>query len=412
MPPRKRRFPLFSAYSLSVEYAIVDRTTLQVLPLAHVVLEALANMPVLEGERRDVELAPGVAGHSLVLRSTKVMRKLPKWGPKLAALAAQVQGVLNAHNAMLLPGGAHPFYLPLRDASAGNALTPAVRTVCDALFDTRKHGWSNDQALRLGLHFDKADEFAKAHAAVRLLLPLIPGLTAASPILEGRITDAMDARLEAYFNAFARVPELVGPMVPEAVFDTDAHDRAILSPIAQALAAHDPENVLDAHGMDARGATTQFDPGIVYLHVIDAQESPNADLAVVEFIIAVLKALVNGRWVSNYLQRAWAAEDLQAILLDTVKEGDHATIGNRDYLLMFGLMQQEGMPALKVWQHLFVELYPELSPAARTHIAHILEHGTLATRILARTGERPTADKLRDAYAALAQSHSTNGSYI
>ena len=412
MPPRKRRYPLFSAYSLSVEHAIVDRTTLQVLPLASVVLEALASVPVAEGERHDVELAPGVAAHTLVLRNTKVMRKTPKWAHKLAVLSAQAQRILDAHNATVLSGGAHPFYVPARDASVGNGLPPEVRTVCDALFDTRKHGWSNDQGLKLGLYFDKADEFAKAHAAVRLLLPLIPGLAAASPILEGKITDAMDARLDAHFTAFARVPELVGPMVPEAVFDTDAHDRAILSPIAQALVAHDSGNVLDAHTMDARGATTQFDPGIIHLHVIDAQECPNADLAVVEFIIAVLKALVNGRWVSNYLQRAWAADELRAILLDTIKEGDQAMIGNRDYLLMFGLMQQEAMPALKVWQHLFVELYPELSPAARTHIAHILEHGTLATRIMARAGKRPTAEKLREAYAALAQSHSANAAFL
>jgi hypothetical protein len=65
-------------------------------------------------------------------------------------------------------------------------------------------------------------------------------------------------------------------------------------------------------------------------------------------------------------------------------------------------MGHEGISAGKLWQHLFVELYGDLSDNARTHIAHILEHGCLARRILDRTGPTPDRAQLRAVYAELA----------
>ena len=94
--------------------------------------------------------------------------------------------------------------------------------------------------------------------------------------------------------------------------------------------------------------------------------------------------------------------DLLAILLNTIKEGDRSVISNRDYLVMFGLLKQERMPALKLLQCLFVDLYGDLSANARQHIGMVLEHGCLASRILARTGKRPSHERIRSAYADLA----------
>jgi hypothetical protein len=77
-------------------------------------------------------------------------------------------------------------------------------------------------------------------------------------------------------------------------------------------------------------------------------------------------------------------------------------IANRDYLLMFGLMKQDHMHVGKLWQHLFVELYGELSENCRQHVGHILEHGCLASRILKRTGRTPSHDDLVRVYRELA----------
>lgn len=69
---------------------------------------------------------------------------------------------------------------------------------------------------------------------------------------------------------------------------------------------------------------------------------------------------------------------------------------------MFGLLGQEKMTAQKIWQHLFVEVYDGLSEGCRQHIAHILEHGSLAKRIMAHTGKNPSRDKLVSVYTQLA----------
>ncbi|MBK8497934.1 MAG: hypothetical protein IPL52_03740 [Flavobacteriales bacterium] len=324
-----------------------------------------------------------------------------------------MQQVLDPHRAILLPGGAHPFYVPSRAGAHVASIPIEAHAIRASLFDKRGHAWSNDLALRLDVHFDKAAEFNKAHAALRLLMPLIPALAASSPIHEGRSTGYHSSRLDARKHASDRLPELMGgSLVPEAIFEPEEYDRAILGPIAQALGPHDPNGILDPQEMNARGVTVNFDRGTLTLHVIDAQECPSANMAIVELIIAVLKALVGGRWASTYLQRAWSAEDLDAILLDTIRHGDRAIISNRDYLLMFGLLQQDSMPALKLWQHLFVDLYSELGPAARTWLDHILEHGCLASRIMARIGARPSTEKLRTAYAALAECHALDQAFL
>jgi hypothetical protein len=66
----------------------------------------------------------------------------------------------------------------------------------------------------------------------------------------------------------------------------------------------------------------------------------------------------------------------------------------------------------KLWQHLFVDLYGEISPEARQPIAHILEHGCLASRILRHTGRTPSPDKLRTVYRELADCTRTGRLFV
>jgi hypothetical protein len=57
-------------------------------------------------------------------------------------------------------------------------------------------------------------------------------------------------------------------------------------------------------------------------------------------------------------------------------------------------MKQDQMSVQKIWQHLFVELYGELSDECRRVMAHILEHGCLAQRLLRRLGKAPSGTSL------------------
>jgi hypothetical protein len=112
--------------------------------------------------------------------------------------------------------------------------------------------------------------------------------------------------------------------------------------------------------------------------------------------------MTSGRWVSSYLQRAWSENDLLPIFLQVIK--DAGRVRDRQPRLPADVRVDEAGPhdVGKLWQHLFVELYGELSENCRQHVGHILEHGCLASRILKRTGRTPSHDDLVRVYRELA----------
>lgn len=403
MPTRSGKYKLFEATGIALEYMVVDKDTLKVLPIVDKLFADVTGKIASDVERGDVQWHNELACHVVELRTAKPTKKIASFRKKAHGEVKAINAALAKHGAMLLPTAAHPFMDPAAETTIWPHEHHEVYALYDRIFGCRTHGWGNVQGAHLSLPFANDDEFSKLHAAVRLMLPIIPALSASSPILDGEATGFLDSRMEACLHHQDEVPELMGPFIPEAVFSQEDYYRAIFSPIAQALAPYDRENVLDHHFANSRGAIARFDRDTIEIRVIDIQECPGADLAIAELIVAVLKALTTGRWVSTYLQRAWSEHDLLPLFLQVIKDAGNANIANRDYLLMFGLMKQEHMSAQKLWQHLFVELYGDLSEGCRQHIAHILEHGCLASRILKHTGKAPSPDKLKSVYGELAR---------
>ena len=135
--------------------------------------------------------------------------------------------------------------------------------------------------------------------------------------------------------------------------------------------------------------------------MVDIQECPGADIAIAELIVATLKALVSGRWVSNYLQRAWHHNDLLTIFKAVIKDAGATPITSKEFLLMFGL-DRPSATAGELWSHLFAEVGSDLSADSRKAITHILQQGCLAQRILKRTGTHPEAALITEVYKELA----------
>src|SRR3954462_5006799 len=73
-----------------------------------------------------------------------------------------------------------------------------IYSAYDQIFGCRSHGWANLQSMHVNLPFANDTEFARLHAAVRLVLPLLPALGASSPFAEGRAPGPLDLRLQAY----------------------------------------------------------------------------------------------------------------------------------------------------------------------------------------------------------------------
>jgi hypothetical protein len=401
MSVRTRPYRLLEAFHLRTDRQVVDRHTLEPMAL----VEALWKEGGAVGDewvRGTMAWAACRAGHQMQLRSVRPALRATILHKRMANELRAMDQLLARHDAMLLPGGAHPWMDPAHAAVSGLHGDAGMWASCQRLFGCRSHGWLNSAGSRLFITFQGDEEFTKLHAAVRLLLPIMPALSAASPFLDGRYTGFLDARMEAYLHTHEELPDLMGSLVPEAVFNQEDYYRTVYGPIATALADQEAGE-LDHELMNVRGAVPHFDQGLLEIRVLDAQECAAADLAIAEFIMVVLKALVGGRWVSTYLQRAWPETDLLAIFLQVIKDGGNTLIANRDYLLMLGMMNTAQLSAHKVWQHLFVELYGELSENAQQQVAHILEHGCLGSRILERTGREPDRDQLRKVYGELAE---------
>lgn len=382
MPERVRRLPLLSTFGFASEAACLD--TERLLPVSSV--QALTSIPLpptsrTRPERQDLGLAAGTDAGHITIRSMRMAKRPSNWVRKMDALYQALAKPLQQGSMTLLPG-ASPFTAwDVANGTAGEWL---------------------HRGLRLEIPYERPGDFGKLMAAVRVLLPLIPAYSASSPVAGGRTTGCHSGRLRACIDLYDRYPERVGHFIPEAVFEPSDYDREVLGPIATAMARSGGHGAMDAQNLDLRAATAGQDPDLVIIHAIDAQENAAADLAVIEFTIAVLRALVGGRWVSNYLQRAWSAEDLLSVMDSTIKHGMKAVISNKDYLFMFGMLKQEEADATRLLQHLFVELYGDLSENARKHMGLIIEHGDLASRLLHRIGPNPDEARIREVYMQLA----------
>ena len=397
----RKPYSLFEVTGIELEYMVVDRDTLRASPTVDLLFKDVTGEITSDVERGDVEWSNELVAHVVELKTARPTTSIPSYKEKFASEVRTIDTLLAKRGLMLLPTAAHPLFDPFTETVIWPHDNNAIYALYNRIFDCRGHGWSNLQSVHLNLPFANDEEFAKLHTAIRLLLPIIPTLSASSPILDGKVTGHLDSRMEAYLYHQERLPQLMGSLIPEAVLTEEEYYREVFGPIGKALAPFDPDGIMDHQFANSRGAIARFDRNAIEIRVVDIQECPSADLAIAELIVAALKALVNGRWVSNYLQRAWHQNDLLAIFKMVIKDAGATSITNKEYLQMFGL-DRAIATAEELWSHIFTEVGSDLSADARTAITHILQHGCLAQRILKRTGTHPEAALITGVYKELA----------
>jgi glutamate---cysteine ligase / carboxylate-amine ligase len=326
-----------------------------------------------------------------------------------AACLTRVLPVLEGLGVMPLPGGMHPTMDPEREMVLWPHGNSEVYRAFDRVFDCRGHGWANLQACHLNLPFSTCDkpedEFGVLHAAVRALLPIMPALSASSPFVEGVATGVMDNRLEVYRTNSRRVPEAAGLVIPERAYTRGDYERVVLGEVYRGYAPHDPEGVLRDEWANARGAIARFSRNTIEVRVLDVQECPRADIAVVSAITEVLRALAERRLGNLAVLRAWGVEALHAVLLGVIRGGDGAVIENAGYLRDLGYVGPVPAPAGRVWEELVGLALGGREPAWRADLAVILGRGCLAGRIMRAT---PTPGDIPRTYRRLAECLSRN----
>jgi gamma-glutamyl:cysteine ligase YbdK (ATP-grasp superfamily) len=270
----------------------------------------------------------------------------------------------------------------------------------DRVFGCSQHGQANLQSMHVNLPFANDAEFARLHAAVRLVLPILPALAASSPIVEGAPAGQLDARMAAYCGAVRRVPSVIGAVIPDTVGSRADYEAQVLAPMYRDIAALDPEGVLRHEWLNARGAIPRFDRNALEIRVIDVQECPQADLAVAAAATAVIRALYDDKWSSLAMQQAISTDRLARILHDCIRDADQAVIDDAGFLRLLGLSDRQ-YRAGELWRHLIVRTGLNRSTFWVEPLRVMLEHGPLARRILRALGDDHSSAHLQRVYRAL-----------
>ncbi len=394
---------LFEALGIELEYMIVDRRSLAVMPIADKVLAAAAGEIVSEVEMGPLSWSNELVLHVIELKTNGPARSLNGLASVFQDHVRQIDAIVQPLGGRLMPAACHPWMDPAAETVLWPHEYSPVYEAYDRIFGCRGHGWSNLQSMHINLPFSGDAEFARLHAAIRLLLPIMPALTASSPILDGRFTGFMDARMEVYRHNSARIPAVAGWIVPEQVCSRAEYEQRIFAPMYAAIAPFDPDGTLQHEFLNSRGAIARFERGAIEIRVLDLQENPAADLAAAALIAAALRILC-ARERPCASETALETRALADLLVDVIREADAAVIDNPAYLRALGLKASR-MQAREIWQHLAAAAIAaaELDPALSRPLTVMLEKGCLARRILSALKGDLRLQNMHAVYEALCE---------
>lgn len=370
---------IFQAYGIEIEYMIVDKETLKVRPIADRVLERASGNLSGDHENGRITWSNELVLHVIELKTSGPDSNLSSLSDDFQKNVLEINQLLESENAMLLPTGMHPTMTP-----AEKKLWPhdnnEIYEAYDRIFDCRGHGWSNLQSTHINLPFANDAEFRRLHTAVRFLLPVLPALTASSPFVEGKKTGFVDSRLHHYQQNQKKLPSIAGLVIPEPVESKAEYGSTILQKTYADIAPYDPDEMLRDDWLNSRGAIARFGRQTIEIRILDTQENPAADIAIAELIVAILKSLA-AEEIPYSEQFRHSTESLKGLFDATIRDGESARLEYTEYLKSWQLGATP-ISANEFWRKLIPRFETALTPESRHAIHHILESGTLATRIV------------------------------
>ncbi|MDB5824610.1 MAG: glutamate--cysteine ligase [Herminiimonas sp.] len=393
----------FAGIGIELEYMIVDASALNVLPMADRLLHAAST-----GNSNDVERGAMGWSNELVMHVIEVKNRYPSadLDALLCAFQSEVRYInrmLALYGARLMPGAMHPWMRPERETRLWPHDHAELYQAYARIFDCGTHGWANLQSMHVNLPFADDEQFARLHAAVRLLLPVLPALAASSPIADGSNSGLADFRMESYRTNAGSFDTIAGSVIPESVATRAEYERTILQPMYREIAPHDPQGLLQFEWLNSRGAIARFDRNAIEVRVIDVQECPRADLAIAAALGACAKNLFETGEDDQKLfesQRAIPTAQLAEVLGRCIKDAELAVIDNADYLGLLGIPLQR-CSAGEVWEHLTQRIWRRIPPALTGPLGTILQKGPLARRILHALHGDFSHERLAEVYGAL-----------
>lgn len=387
---------LFAAYGVELEYMIVDSRSLRVSPIADQLLQSVAGEIASDVELGDISWSNELALHVIELKTTEPARELEPLAAQFQEHVGRINALLAPLDARLMPSAMHPSMNPEREMQLWPHDYNTVYEAFNRVFDCRGHGWANLQSVHLNLPFADDDQFGRLHAAIRLLLPLLPALAASSPLIDGRRSGLLDTRLDVYRGNAAKIPSISGQVIPEPVFTRNDYEHEILQRMYRDIAPFDAEGTLQHEWLNARGAIARWDRHAIEIRVLDIQECPAADLAILQLIRDVLQFLVQEARSDYAQQRSVPQAELVELLGRTIREADEAVVDQPGVLAALGLVGNKELTAREVWRRLLNEISHGTGGGVglTPEIELILSEGVLARRMAQRVSAEPTADEL------------------
>ena len=379
----KRPLHLFEGYGVEMEYMIVNKESLDVHPISDSLLQRAAGKIINEVSRHGMAWSNELVLHVIEIKTDGPATSLRGLGDIFQQEVQVMDHMLDSFGARLMPGAIHPWMNPDTESKLWPHEYNPIYEAYNRIFDCSGHGWSNLQSTHLNLPFHGDEEFAKLHAAVRIILPLLPALAASSPIADARRQEFLDFRMEKYRTNSIRIPSITGLIVPEPVFSKKEYEEQIFEVMYRDIAPFDPEKILQEEWLNSRGAMSRWDRSAIEIRVIDIQEHPKADIAILEWTAALAQVLVAEEWCSTEMQQSWTEQNLYSILMDTVKEGERAEVKNPQFLSLFDV-SSTNISAGELCEHITDKLYStgKISDESKQMLDIIFRHGTLARRIL------------------------------
>ena len=392
---------LFQGYGIEVEYIIVRKDTLDVLPVSDEVIRAAAGEYAVEVEFNGMGWSNEFVKHVLEIRNSRPSAPISKMPQMYQEQIARINGILGPMGGMLMPTSMHPWMDPEREAVFWNRENRIIYSTYDRIFGCRTHGWANIQSTQINLPFSGDDEFGRLHAAIRMVLPIIPAIAASSPVYGGKASGNLDSRLTFYRRTQSRVPSIAGDIIPENVFSIREYQSEILERMYRDIAPLDPEGILQFEWLNSRGAIPRHDRSAIEIRTPDIQECPEADMAVISAIVAAVRGFVEERWVSFEEQKTWETRRLLAILDKTILSAENTVIDDSQYVAMFGLRERQ-VKAGDLWGAVIQrDLSSGSDGAAMKPLDVILKEGTLSTRILKALDGDMSRRRLGEVYGSL-----------
>lgn len=399
-------YRLFSVLGIEIEYMLVDQYSLNVQPKSDLLLQSLAGELVNEVALGDIALSNELVMHVLELKNNGPKSPQEPIVEHFQHAIEQLQPLLQQHQLMLLPSGAHPWMNPgletVRWPHGDNQIYQQYHRV----FNCEGHGWSNLQSMHVNLPFANDEEFFQLHSLVRLILPLLPALAASSPILDGKITGVLDSRLDYYQRNQQRIPSIAGDIIPEFIRSEQEYDLKIMQPMYADIEPFDPEGILCNPWLNSRGAIPKFDLHAIEIRILDSQECVQADIAIAKALFVVLKHWHQSS--TQYLDKPCPTDKLKRLYDQVIRDGLATVVNDPELLAQWQMPNQHSMSVKDIWSQLLSQASAYLTPVEQKTLEYILTQGTLSERILKAADNHPTPAVLKQIYQQLGHCLLTN----